>query len=264
MRIIQGVLISGPVKGQVESRLQIQRRFGFVLLQRDRDRRHSLLQRPSIDRRAAPSPATPHQGVVVARGQFALHRQPLAAAQEAGVDLSFGSSRQQRAVHVLRPSHHRVTGINIFAHCVFHKARRGNHFDLARLNILLGNDSFYSGPVIAVAMGIDNGNNGLYPQVIIYKAHSRPGGINGCKRVYYNISFFSDDDPHVGKVIPAYLINAVINFKKPMQVVECCLPLQAGINRVMRAVFFEKIVLSHIPDYAVLGIADKSGRDPRY
>ncbi len=159
----------------------------------------------------------------------------------------------------LGASDHGVAGVDVFPHGFFQESGRGNDPDPARPDLRGGDHPFYAGPVIGVAVGIDDGQDGPPAQVGVDQLHGRSRRIDRGEGVDDDITRGACDDPQIGQVVAPHLVDALRHLEKAVAVVEERLAPQAGVDGLQRSGPVQEGIPVHIPNDLVGFVADRGG-----
>src|SRR5262249_37767910 len=168
----------------------------------------------------------------------------------AAVHLAAVSLGEQRPKLVERTTTLCISGNHALTDRVFQKALWYENGDLSRSNVGFSCYTFDTAPVVGVCMGVDDGDDWSSWTMLIVQVQRGLRRFHREKGIDHDQSRIAFQNGHVGKVDAPDLINPLDDLEQPVLMVELCLPPEAGIDRVGRRFFEERIILlapNHIP-----------------
>ncbi len=113
-------------------------------------------------------------------------------------------------------------------------------------------DSQHATEVVDVGVGEDNRGNRFRSQVFPCEGNRGRSRFLCRQRVDQNPASVPLDNTHIGEIKAAQLVKSRRHLEQPVDVVQCRLPPQTGVDRI-RCLTLDKIIGWHIPDQVALG-----------
>ena len=152
---------------------------------------------------------------------------------------------QQNAVLVIAAAAHALAGIDVFLHGMLGKAHRGNHGNLAAVQLLLDGQGFirlvlcvhYTGnaaEMVRMGMGDDDRLHREGAQILFNQLHGCLAALHTHQGVEDNPAGVALDHGEVRHIIAPHLVNARDYFKQTIGMVVFGILPQAGIDAIRR------------------------------